>query len=52
MRVNAVRSESFVGRWFGVLPPFAHLGVPVTSIITRIPCALACWMMSSRSASR
>src|SRR3954469_8505204 len=35
--VNVVRSERRVGRRFGVLLPLAHVGVPVTLIITRRP---------------
>jgi len=37
MREKLVRSESFFGMWFGVVLPFAHFGVPVMLIITRIP---------------
>ena len=35
--VNVVRSLSFFGITLGALPPFAHFGVPLTSIITRMP---------------
>ena len=34
---NAVRSARCVGITFGALPPFAHFGVPLMSIITRRP---------------
>jgi hypothetical protein len=49
MRENVVRSDRRFGMWFGVVLPFAHFGVPVMLIITRIPFSAACDTRSSRS---
>ena len=38
--------------WFGVLPPFAHFGVPLMLIITRMPFCEAFATSSSRSPRR
>src|ERR1044072_3237103 len=52
MRANAVRSLSFFGITFGALPPFAHFGVPLMSIITRCPYRADVKTRSSRSLRR